>query len=320
MPARIRMMPTSISSPSKPACRPATSVPTAVSKYANKNSTDALFSNLEAKHPTNRFFYYLCGMKRIIAIFLFLATVLMIVAQAPQGGRRVLFIGDSVTDGGWGRSGGSMAPSEERNQKDLNHIFGHGYMEMCAAHFLSICPQQDLQFFNRGISGNTLDDLKARWQKDALDLRPDVVSILVGTNDADKYLSKLRSLPEEEKAHADFDYEQWKETYRQLIAALRRQNPKVRIVLGTPFVAKAGRIGNRDDYSLRESIVKRLAQAVAEVARQEDAVCIPYHEMFAKLQLEAPRPDYWIWDGIHPTTAGHRRMADLWIECAGRLF
>ena len=43
MPARIRMMPTSISSPSKPACRPATSVPTAVSKYANKNSTDALF-------------------------------------------------------------------------------------------------------------------------------------------------------------------------------------------------------------------------------------------------------------------------------------
>ena len=64
-----------------------------------------------------------------------------------------MFIGDSVTDGGWGRSGGNMAPSEERNQKDLNHIFGHGYMEMCAAHFLSTYPQQDLQFFNRGKDG-----------------------------------------------------------------------------------------------------------------------------------------------------------------------
>ncbi len=278
-----------------------------------------MFPNLEAKHPTNRFFYYLCGMKRIIAIFLFLATVLMIVAQAPQGGRRVLFIGDSVTDGGWGRSGGNMAPSEERNQKDLNHIFGHGYMEMCAAHFLSTYPQQDLQFFNRGISGNTLADLQARWQKDALDLHPDVVSILVGTNDADKYLGKLKTMSEEERKYATFDYEQWKEAYHQLIAALRHQNPNVRIVLGTPFVAKVGRIGNRDDYSIRKEIVNRLAQTVEELARQENAICIPYHEMFAKLQKEALRPDYWIWDGIHPTTAGHRRMADLWIECVTSL-
>ena len=259
-------------------------------------------------------FYYLCRMKRILTIICFLVSGLVLIAQESQGGRRVLYIGDSVTDGGWGRSGGSMAPSEERNQKDLNHIFGHGYMEMCAAHYLSTFPQQDLQFFNRGISGNTLADLRARWQKDALDIHPDVVSILVGTNDADKFLGELKSLSEEERKHATFDYEQWKETYHQLMVALRHQNPHVCIVLGTPFVAKVGRIGKRDDYGLRESIVSRLALIVEELARQENAICIPYHEMFAQLQKEAPRPDYWIWDGIHPTTAGHRRMADLWIE------
>ena len=24
--------------------------------------------------------------------------------------------------------------------------------------------------------------------------------------------------------------------------------------------------------------------------------------------------EYWIWDGIHPTPAGHRLMADVWID------
>lgn len=25
-------------------------------------------------------------------------------------------------------------------------------------------------------------------------------------------------------------------------------------------------------------------------------------------------PDYWVWDGIHPTTAAHYRMSRLWID------
>ena len=226
--------------------------------------------------------------------------------QVPDHGGCVLFIGDSITDGGWGRSGGSMAPSEERNQKDPNHIYGHGYMEMCAAHFQSAYPKRDFRFFNRGISGNTLSDLAQRWEKDALALHPDVVSILVGTNDADSYLNTHTTEP--------FDYRKWKEEYRLLLHTLRQQNPNVIIVLGTPFVAKAGRIGLRDDYAKRESIVAQLAVTVKQLAQEESAICIPFDELFSDLQKEAIRPDYWIWDGIHPTTAGHRRMADLWIR------
>ena len=52
-------------------------------------------------------------------------------------GVRFLFIGDSITDGGWGRSGGKMVPTEERNLKDLNHIYGHSYMMLCAARIQS---------------------------------------------------------------------------------------------------------------------------------------------------------------------------------------
>ena len=77
---------------------------------------------------------------------------LLLLACTTLHAQRVLYIGDSVTDGGWGRSGGSMAPSHERNQKDLNHIYGHSYMLFCAAHYESTQPYAGLQFFNRGIS------------------------------------------------------------------------------------------------------------------------------------------------------------------------
>jgi phospholipase/lecithinase/hemolysin len=30
--------------------------------------------------------------------------------------------------------------------------------------------------------------------------------------------------------------------------------------------------------------------------------------------LTQNNPSYWIWDGIHPTPAGHQRMADLWLK------
>lgn len=234
-------------------------------------------------------------------------TIINKVKEQPR--RRVLFIGDSVTDGGWGRSGGLMTPSEKRNQYDQNHLFGHGYMEMCAAHFMSIYPERDYEFMNRGISGNTLYDLQRRWQQDALNLQPDVVSILVGINDADRFVR--------DTAQTEPNYIQWEQTYRQLIAEMRAVNPQVTILLGTPFVAKVGRVGSNENYPELASIVSRLAQIVRKIADEEHAVLVEYDLLFAHLQETAPRNDYWIWDGIHPTTAGHRRMADLWIEKAG---
>lgn len=236
-------------------------------------------------------------------------TIINKVKEQPC--RRVLFIGDSVTDGGWGRSGGLMTPSEKRNQRDQNHLFGHGYMEMCAAHFLSNYPDSDYEFMNRGISGNTLYDLQLRWQQDALNLHPDVVSILVGINDADRFVR--------DTTQTEPNYIQWEQTYRQLIAELRAMNPQVTIILGTPFVAKVGRVGSNENYPVLASIVEKLAQIVRKIAHDEHAVLVEYDTLFTQLQDIAPRNDYWIWDGIHPTTAGHRRMADLWIEKAGGL-
>lgn len=229
-------------------------------------------------------------------------SIVSSICNAIQKGMRFLFIGDSITDGGWGRSGGSMMPTEQRNQKDLNHIYGHSFMMLCTARIQSDYPEQDFQFFNRGISGNTLQDLQQRWQSDCIDLNPDVVTLLVGTNDVDLHLS----------GKAPLDIKKWEEDYRKLLEQLRQVNPNVKIVLGTPFVAQVGRIGKAENYQQRKTLIAECAAVVRRMATDYHAILVDYETMFNALTMH--HPSYWIWDGIHPTAAGHQRMADLWLK------
>ncbi len=243
-------------------------------------------------------------MKHIFFLFfLFLAGNI-----AYPAGPRILFIGDSITDGNWGNSDGSAQPSAARNHWDMNHIYGSGYMYLCASYYQSTYPEREYQFFNRGISGNTLNDLKNRWREDALAIHADVVSILIGTNDVNEYLGK--------KDGRAFDFVSWKQTYRELLDSLRRDNPQVKIVLCEPFTACTGYMKKTDDFALRDSLIQRLGKITSQIAADYDAAFIPYASMFRRLLTESSNlPDtYWIWDGIHPTPAGHKRMADLWME------
>src|SRR5579864_9473297 len=84
---------------------------------------------------------------------------------------RILFQGDSITDGNRGR------------KEDPNHILGHSYVFIVAAKYGASCAELNLTFLNRGISGNKVSDLEKRWQTDTLDLKPDLLSILIGVND-----------------------------------------------------------------------------------------------------------------------------------------
>lgn len=226
-------------------------------------------------------------------------------------GRRVLYIGDSITDGAWGNAGVWNATSDQRSQTDMNHIYGHGYMWECASHYESENPTAGYQFWNRGISGNTLRDIHNRWQKDALNLKPEVISILVGTNDSDQFLYTGKT---------DFDFASWEKEYRHLLDTTQTVLPDVKFVLCTPFVAKVGERGQNPNYALRESIVKKLAEITKTIAKDYKARLVPFDELVAELVADTATADnYWIWDGIHPTPACHQRMAKLWEDKAGDL-
>lgn len=233
-----------------------------------------------------------------------LLTPLLLSAE----GWRVLFVGDSITDGGWGRSGGSMATAEERNQRDLNHLYGHSFMLFCAAELESRYPEHGDSFANRGISGYTLADLHARYEQDVVAVKPDLVSVLIGTNDVDRHLRNHPDKP--------FDIEAWERSYRDLLVRYRTANPSMRLVLCTPFAAEAGRLRGTTNFAERTKYLAACSEVVVRLAEEFGAKLVRFDTLFEELSTEHPSvaAEHWIWDGIHPTAAGHRRMADRWLE------
>ena len=149
-----------------------------------------------------------------------LAAVEPIPAFAPN--ERVLFQGDSITDGNRGRSA------------DPNHILGHGYAFIIAARHGAGFPERKLDFYNRGVSGNTVRELYKRWTKDTIELKPDLLSVMIGVNDH----SKNVPLAEYEK------------TYDELLAAARAANPNLKAPKG--FFAEAEEVDQGFDWAEEE--------------------------------------------------------------------
>ena len=88
---------------------------------------------------------------------------------------KILFQGDSITDGN--------RYKEPERRHDLNHQIGHSYAFIVSGMLGAEYPDAGLKFVNRGISGDTTRGLLRRWREDALDIEPDVLSLLIGTND-----------------------------------------------------------------------------------------------------------------------------------------
>jgi lysophospholipase L1-like esterase len=200
----------------------------------------------------------------------------------------ILFQGDSITDGGRQRTG-----------NDYNHTMGQDYAYILAAQLGAEYPEKNLTFLNRGISGERVIDLAARWQTDALDLKPNVLSILVGINDTLATGDRVESIPQFEKTYDDL--------LVKTVAAL----PGTRIVLGEPFILPVGKY--KQDYAEQLAEVQKRQAVVARLAAKYHLPLIHYQSIFDEASKRAPA-DHWSWDGIHPTYAGHGLMAQEWLK------
>jgi lysophospholipase L1-like esterase len=209
----------------------------------------------------------------------------------PPQGRVILFQGDSITDAGRDRN--STKPNDAG-------ALGSGYPLLVTAAVLAARPKDGLQFYNRGISGNKVPDLQQRWQRDTLDFKPDVMSILIGVND---FWHKL----DHGYTGTVQDYEQ---QYTALLDQTRRALPNLRLVVLEPFVLRTGAVTERwfPEFDQRRA-------AAARVAAHAKAAFVPLQSIFDD-KVRSAAPAYWAADGVHPTAAGHAVIAEQWRRAA----
>lgn len=205
-------------------------------------------------------------------------------------GSRLVFIGDSITDMKWGR-----------NEKDRNHYLGHSFVYLIASRLGVDMPEAQLEFFNRGKSGNKVVDLKARWQKDAIDMKPDVLTVLIGVNDVSQSRGK------------GVDLEQWEADYREILDRSRKVNPKLRLILIDPFLLRVGRLKPQETWDYWRGLIDRQREIVAQLAGDFGAAHVRTQEIFDRAAEAAP-PEHWIWDGVHPLPQGHELIARNWLQ------
>ncbi|MDP6923993.1 MAG: SGNH/GDSL hydrolase family protein [Candidatus Scalindua sp.] len=186
----------------------------------------------------------------------------------------ILFQGDSITDCGRGRG----------NPDSL----GDGYVNLITETLADRYSQLNLKLLNRGISGDKIRDLQLRWDTDCIDLKPDILSILIGVNDT------LITPPE-----------LFEEEYRMLLKRTA-ETLNSRIILCEPFLLLGDTNVYRDDLNPKIEIVHRLSEEFS-------TFLLPLDKIFRESCSLNP-PEYWAPDGVHPTPAGHTLIAKSWIE------
>jgi len=205
----------------------------------------------------------------------------------------VLFQGDSITDAG---------RSKDHELPNNPWSFGVGYANHIASWLLEKMPEMDLSIYNRGISGNKVYQLADRWEKDCLDLEPDVLSILIGVNDYWHFRNgEYKGTPEI-----------YENDFRKLLSRTRDTLPDIKLLICQPFIL-TGTSAVDDSWLEPFSAYQHAAKMISD---EFGAIWVPFQEAFDRA-IELAPPEYWAADGVHPSMAGARLMAGTWLEALG---
>lgn len=228
----------------------------------------------------------------------------------------ILFSGDSITDGNRGKC------------MDCNHIMGHGYQYIVAGRLALDNAENMPKFINKGYSGETAADLLEKWQADVIDNKPTILSILVGVNDGGYgYFNGLT--PDEAALRHETNL-------RAILEKTRNELGDIKIVLCEPFYfpldptdrsyrftphpdgvegpfKRPDSDDPEDSVAYREAANKKIRAATKKLAEEFNCVFVPLYDKI-KENTERSRTEYFIWDGTHPSIAGHMIIAEEWLK------
>lgn len=217
------------------------------------------------------------------------------VPKPLQGVHRIVVMGDSITQGGGGPG---------------------GYVWLIQKALQDAYPAQRIEVVNAGISGNRSVDMAARFQRDVLDRKPDLVTINVGVNDV---------------WHGFFDWQEHRrhpngdlpagvplETYREKVAEMvdAAQAAHVRVVLVSPTLIY-------EDLNCAENLrLIQYSHAMRDLAREKRCIFVdlntPFREVVGAYRRAAgPGPNLLTVDGVHMNAHGYRIMAHGILRALG---
>jgi acyl-CoA thioesterase-1 len=197
----------------------------------------------------------------------------------------IVFIGDSITDAG--------------RRDEAYKPFGAGYVHFTANTLLAKYPLLDFNIINSGVNGEAIPELKARWQEDCISHKPDILSILVGVNDA------WRHVAEKNLSGAD----NYDSMYRQLLSQTKKECNS-QIVIVEPFMF----CDDLNNPAFAE--LCRLIEKVRIIAADFGAVLVPLQNLIDK-QIKQVPPQKWSLDMIHPVVWAHAWISQRWLETTG---
>ena len=204
-----------------------------------------------------------------------------------QQNQTLLFMGDSITDC-------------ERREPSYSPL-GCGYVHFAANFLLARLPDLNLNIENRGIGGDSTFDLLARWDVDCIQLRPDIVSLMIGINDLWR---KFGETEETRQRHVP------PQTYEQNMRTLlsrTRDECAAQLVLMEPFMFCD------DPANPMLAELPTYIDIVHRLAEEYDATLVPVHANYVQLQNKPPA-DQWADDTVHPYEWAHAWIAEQWLN------
>jgi lysophospholipase L1-like esterase len=202
---------------------------------------------------------------------------------------KLVMMGDSITDAG------RVRPIAE----GLFDPLGNGYVALVNSSLGAVYPGHLIRVVNVGCGGETVRSVKARWQTDVFDLKPDWLSIMLGTNDVWRQFD----LPYQPETHVGI--KEYETTLEELIATTL---PRLQsMVLMTPFFIEPNRQepmrARMDEYG---AVVKKLAA-------KHGTLFVDTQAAFDAV-LQHLHPATLAWDRVHPNSTGHMILARAFLK------
>jgi lysophospholipase L1-like esterase len=209
-----------------------------------------------------------------------------------ESGSKLVMIGDSITDCDRARPVG----------EGLCGAIGNGYVGLVSGLLGSVYPEKHIRVVNMGTSGDTVKDLNNRWKTDVLGLKPDWLSIMIGTNDVWRQFDSPLQL----ELHVSCDeYESTLETLvNDTLPSLKG------LVLMTPFYLEPFK-----NDSMR-AMMDRYGEAVKKLAAKYGTLFVDTQAVFDKV-LKHCHSAAIAWDRVHPNISGHMVLARAFLDTIG---